>query len=342
MDRRVILALAALAALPVFAADPADLDRDGLNDAFEQALLERFRPSFMISASECDVMPAEFQPGKKDPVNPKRNGTLYGQVFRTGEGGRFIELHYYHLWANDCGRLFYHPLDVEYVAVLLEAPSPVSFAGEYKAKYWFASGHQGTVCDAANGARAADIAAETSGGTVWISRGKHASFLSQDACNRLGCGGDSCEIMTALPPGKLINIGEAAAPLNGATWTASTKWAFQKKLTTDFTPTVIARIESAQPREIVSIYPALIPAKAFILGGNHTLTSIGTGGKHTGSALKTADRHTTNALGLTVEKTGNALKTAGRTTVEFLGFKSKKPSAETTENTGIIRKEKAK
>jgi hypothetical protein len=111
---------------------------------------------------------------------------------------------------------------------------------------------------------------------------------------------------------------------------------------TDFTPKVIARIESAKPREVVSIYPALIPAKAFILGGNHTLTSIGTGGKHTGSALETADKHTTNALGLSVEKTGSALKTAGRTTAGFLGFKSKKPATQTTEKTKANDEEKAK
>ncbi len=340
MDRRAIFALTALAAVPLFAVDPADLDRDGLNDAFEQALLERFRPTFMLSASECDVMPSEFQAGKKDPVKPERNGTIYGRVFPTATGGS-IEIHYYHLWARDCG-FGQHPLDIEHVAVLVEAPAPVSFAGEYKAKYWFASGHQGTVCDAANGARASDIAAVTSGGTVWISRGKHASFLSQDACNRLGCGGDSCEIMSAMPPGKLINIGEAGAPMNGATWTASKKWAFQEKLTTDFTSTVIARIESAQPREVVSIYPALIPAKAFILGGNHTLTAVGTGGKHTGSALQTADKHTTNALGLSVEKTGNALKKAGRSTAEFLGFKTKKTATETTEKNRSKGEEKTK
>jgi hypothetical protein len=295
----------------------------------------------MLSAAECDVMPAEFQPGKKDPVKPDRNGTIHGRVFRSGQDGNSIEIHYFHLWANDCG-FGQHPLDVEHVAALLEMQPSVAFAGEYKAKYWFGSGHQGTVCDAANGARAADIAAETSGGAVWISRGKHASFLSQDACNRLGCGGDSCEIMRAMPPGKLINIGEPGAPLNGAAWIASKKWAFHDKFSTDFTPKVVARIESAQPREVVSIYPALIPAKAFILGGNHTLTSLGAGGKHTGSALKTADKHTSNALGLSVEKTGNALKTAGRATAEFLGLKSKKPSAETIEKNQPKDKEKAK
>lgn len=332
MDRRAIFVLTLCAVFPVFAADAADLDRDGLNDAFEQALLERFRPTFMLSATECDSMPAEFHPCRKDPITSDRNGTIYGHVFRAGQSGRFIEIHYYHLWARDCG-FGPHPLDIEHAAVLLAAPSPDSPPGEYRAKYWFASGHQGTVCDAANGARAADIAAETSGGTVWVSHGKHASFLSQDACNRLGCGGDRCEIMSAMPPGKLINLGEPGAPLNGAAWTASRKWAFQEKMKTGFTPGVIARIESAQPREVVSIYPALVPAKAFILGGNHTITAVGAGGKHTGSALHTADKHTSSALGLTVEKTGNALKKASRSAAEFLGLKTKKPATETTEKT---------
>jgi len=52
MDRPAILVLSVFAAFTILAADPADLDRDGLNDAFEQALLERFRPAFMLSAAD--------------------------------------------------------------------------------------------------------------------------------------------------------------------------------------------------------------------------------------------------------------------------------------------------
>jgi len=335
MIRRAHLVFCVL--VPLGASGSADLDRDGIADALEQALLERFRPTLMLSAAECDGRPSEFQSGRKDPAKPVRNGTIYGQVF---SAGLFVEIHYYHLWANDCG-FGSHPLDVEHVAVLVRPPSSGSSPDGYVAEYWFAAGHQGTPCSAAHGARAADLAAEFNGASVWVSHGKHASFLSQETCGRLGCGGDRCDAMAAMPPGKLINIGEPGAPLNGAIWTASKKWGVQGKMTTEFTPEVLARLGSAPPREIVFIHPELIPAKAVILGGNHTLSAVGTGGRHTGSALKTADKHTSNALGTSARKTGSALGKATRATGRFLGIKPKQPSAPppTVSNDG---KEKAK
>ena len=326
MLRRAIVMLAICAVLPAWA---GDADRDGLDDAFEQALLERFRPVFMLSATECDAMPSEFLAGAKDPLKPVRNGTIYGQVFPLGGTRERIEIHYYHLWARDCG-FGQHPLDVEHVAVLIESPSGSASAGEYKAKYWYSAAHEGTVCDSAHGARAADLAAENSGATVWVSHGKHASFLSNGTCNRLGCGGDRCQAVSAMPPGKLINVGEHGAPLNGALWTASRKWGLGQKMTTEFAPDVIARIESAEPREVIALHPALVPAKAFILGGNHTLTSIGTGGKHTGSALQTADKHTSSALGTSAKKTKGALKTAVTSTGRFLGIGKKQESGQSS------------
>jgi hypothetical protein len=336
MIRQAILVLALMAQF--VSSGPADLDRDSIDDALEQTLLERFRPTFMLSANECDGRPSEFHPGQPNPSKPVRNGTIYGQVFPVGP---FIEIHYYHLWANDCG-FGTHPLDVEQVAVLIAPPDPDSPAGEYVAKYWFGTGHQGTVCDASHGARAADLAAESSGPSIWVSRGKHASFLSHDTCGRLGCGGDTCGIMTAMAPGKLINIGEAGAPLNGANWIASKKWSLSTKLDTEFTPDVLARLDSAEPREIVFIHPELIPAKAFILGGNHTLSAVGTGGKHTGSALKTADKHTSNALDTSARKTGSALKKATRSTAGFLGLKPKKPAPPPAPTPSSVSEDKAK
>lgn len=326
MLRRAIVMLAICSALPATA---GDADRDGLDDTLEQALLERFRPTFMLSATECDSMPSEFQAGAKDPVKPVRNGTIYGQVFPLGTDGTRVEIHYYHLWARDCG-FGSHALDVEHVAVLLEGP-PGAETSEYKAKYWYSAAHEGTVCDSAHGARAADLAAETSGATVWVSHGKHASFLSNGTCNRLGCGGDRCQAVAAMPAGKLINIGEPGSPLNGALWTASRKWSLSAKMASEFPPAVIAHIDSAEPREVIALHPALVPAKAFILGGNHTLTSIGTGGKHTGSALQTADKHTSSALGTSARKTGGALKTAAASTGRFLGIGKKKVAGQPAE-----------
>lgn len=326
MLRGAILMLAICTAPAAWA---ADLDLDGLNDDFEQALLERFRPVFMLSATECDMLPSEFLAGAKDPIKPVRNGTIYGQVFPFDKDGTRIEIHYFHLWARDCGRGS-HNLDAEHVSVLIEA-RPGAPAEEYKAKYWQSAAHEGTVCDAAHGARAEDLAAETSGATIWVSHGKHASFLSSGTCNRLGCGGDRCQAVAAMEPGKLINIGEPGTPMNGAAWISSRKWGLRGKMASEFSADIITRIESAEPREVIALHPALVPAKAVIMSGNHTINAVGTGGKHTGAALQTADRHTTNALETSAQKTGGALKKAASSTGRFLGIGKKKETEQSAE-----------
>src|SRR5215470_7784705 len=85
----------------------ADNDRDGLPDDFEQAILDKFRPTWKISTTDCNVLPAEFQPGVATPTVKAQNGTIYGQVFIRGSSslGYFIEAHFYDLWGMDCGIL---------------------------------------------------------------------------------------------------------------------------------------------------------------------------------------------------------------------------------------------
>ena len=40
----------------------ADNDRDGLPDDFEQAILEKFRPTWRFGTSDCNVLPANLYP----------------------------------------------------------------------------------------------------------------------------------------------------------------------------------------------------------------------------------------------------------------------------------------
>src|SRR5262249_35184436 len=44
-----------------------DSDRDGLSDDTEQVLLEQFRPTFMISATDCAIRPSRFEPNQSIP-----------------------------------------------------------------------------------------------------------------------------------------------------------------------------------------------------------------------------------------------------------------------------------
>lgn len=287
-------------------ASGADADRDGLDDAWEQQLLEHFAPRLILSKGECDQRPARFAPDEPAPRPLDRDGTLYAKVTPwTGEPGAWVEIHYYHLWANDCGRMG-HPLDVERVSVLLKGPALHTPPSEWRAVYWFAAGHEGTVCDASHGATAQFLEAETHGATVFVSLGKHASYLAQKRC-KWGCGGDRCPPQKhALEPPRLINVGEADHPLNGSLWINSPAWPMKQKLATDFHPAVVARLAG---RDKARINGGIVPLQSVVLGGEHTLRGLETAGQHTDKSLQKA-----------AEATGASIKKSLKATGRFLGL----------------------
>ena len=377
--RILVLCLMALLAFPLVASTTPedDLDADGLPDQLEQELLERFLPTFYVSAGDCDVSPSRFAPGSVDPRPIDRDGTIYGQAFPApaGPNGPRIELHFYHLWGKDCGR-FSHSLDVEHVAALVELSpavgvsdaraadgmdsnglvqpkrpvgpnpqrqsTPVSaskgmeqpwMAGDgwkdaegwrWVARYWFAAGHESTVCDVSHAAKAPALLAEHVGPEVWISTGKHASYLALERC-RFGCGGDTCPDMQRLRVAGVINVGEQGAPLNGSTWIASKRWPFTDKLASRFPAVAIARIDAAKPESIVAVNEALPPVRATILAGGETLDGMATGGRHTGDAIRTGHGSTENALGKAAESTGGALRKSVRAVHRALGGSASPP-----------------
>ena len=214
----------------------ADDDRDGLPDDFEQAILEKFRPVWRISSTDCDVLPAEFLSGVTTPTVKDRNGTIYGQVFIRGTSslGFFVEAHFYDLWAADCGYINSHALDAEHVSVLVRATDPSRPLSQWYASQWYAAAHEDTLCDSSQFASAAIINAEDKGATFWVARGKHGAFFSQQVCSIGGCGLDRCDTSTNILERTPINIGEPGAPLNGAVWTTSGNWPMLDKMRSDF------------------------------------------------------------------------------------------------------------
>ena len=206
--RSIALLLAALAVVPAPALAQDD-DRDGLPDALEQALLERFLPTFVLSADECDGLPAAMIPGISEPRVAARNGTIYGYATPRSSGteGVDVEIKYFHLWARDCGRPS-HALDAEHLSALIHAPATDAPIGAWRAEDRYAAAHEGTLCDASSGARAEAIRAAASGPYVYISRGKHASYLVRGQC-KWGCGSDlrrfsgrSAPALSAGQPGR--------------------------------------------------------------------------------------------------------------------------------------------
>lgn len=295
-----------------------DQDRDGLPDELEQQLLQKFVPVFFLSHGECDTMPAEFQPLSPDPKAIAKNGTIYGQVsplVSKDKRSALIEIHYFHLWSQDCGRAG-HALDAEHVSALVKADNLNSPITKWTAEYWYAGAHEDTVCDVSTGARASYLRAEDRGPSIWVSKGKHASFLSRNQCS-LGCGGDSCIQMSGMSVAKLINLGERTAPLNGASWIHSKRWQLVLKMGNDFDDVVLAMLGNSKADEVIAFRRNLRSTQAVILAGDSTADALGVSGRKTGLALSTSGGNTERALdqsfmgvGESLNRTGASLATA--------------------------------
>ena len=285
-----------------------DSDHDGLSDEVEAALLTKFAPAFMISHDDCSVRPAQFVPGAKSPTVIADDGTIYGQASpRSGHPGE-IELHYYHLWRKDCGEMGHH-LDTEHVSALIrQGPE----TGDSTAIYWYAAAHEDTVCDASQITRAETIHAQDHGATVWISEGKHASFLSEILCTH-GCGGDHCSQMEPLKINQIVNLGEMGAPMNQIVWLASPEWPLSAKMRrSDFIEPRLARLQRLPDTDIAWADPSKRPAQAAISGANAGIGGAANGARATDTALVVAHDNTASALDLGADKTGNAIKTSSR------------------------------
>jgi hypothetical protein len=310
-------------------AGEVDFDHDGLSDAREQALLERFVPRFQVSRTDCAVKPALFEEGVAKPTVMERDGTIYGQVTprksATGEDA-IVEVHYYDLWSADCGRIG-HPLDAEHVSVLLRARTMDSPADDWRAVYWFAAAHEATVCDASQVGAAKVLDAEGQGATVWLSAGKHGAFLSEANCSQ-GCGGDRCEAMAPLTVARIINLGEPGAAMHGAVWVRSTAWPLAAKMQSDFSAAAIARLEAGGgiPVEMNgahgsvkgTIYVANLVANSIGTSGSNTEDALNIAGTKTGGALDDADDKTEGALAKSAKATGGALKKSTKAVGRFL------------------------
>ncbi len=293
-----------------------DSDRDGLSDALEQQLLEQFAPRFMVGERDCSTLPAQFEPDIQTPEIQAEVGTIYGQVFPSkepAEASPFVEVHYYHLWRKDCGG-HGHPLDTEHVAVLLRASEPHLAGAKWKAVYWYAAAHENTVCDVSQIARAATLHAEDRGATVWISPGKHASYLNESLCGR-GCGADRCEKMVPLKSPTLINLGEPNHPMNGSLFISSRQWPLMAKMSaTNFPSAPLERLSQLPESDIAWFNPGRHPAQGVIAKSSITQQAIAGGGRNTATALSVADTSTESKLSTAKNSTGEAISVANGST----------------------------
>jgi hypothetical protein len=261
-------------------------------EAAESELLAQFLPRFQVAAGDCDVAPAEFAAEAKSPQVRERNGTIYGQVLRVERKdlrGEWVELHYYHLWGRDCGKNG-HALDAEHVSGLIQR-----VGSQWRAVYWYAAAHEDTPCDAGMAARADALDSELRGPRVWISAGKHASFLSVESC-RAGCMADRCEDTRELAVQQVLPL-----PLE-ADWVRSAKWPLQAKTGSDFPEGLVAALADPRQQKLVSVKPYLLPARAALgatgIGMDKTDSSLELAAKKTGGAISTAKKRVKRFLGL--------------------------------------------
>jgi hypothetical protein len=305
-----------------------DTDADGLSDALEQRLLVQFSPSFLIGAHDCSGTPAEFRAGLSTPLVSEDNGTIYGQVTRVKDSDPKhpgVEIHYYHLWKTDCGR-HGHPLDTEHVAVLVRGSGSDVETANWKAAYWYAAAHENTVCDVSQISRAKTLGTEDSGIKIWISPGKHASYLNETLCHA-GCGADRCESMTPLTTSSLINLGEPGYPMSGATFVSSPQWPLMAKMTvSNFPADSLARVDQLPDSEIAWATPGKHPVQGVIADSSMVSDALTVSGENTTGALSNANDSTGNALGASYKNTKHALGTSARAVGRALGMKPKEAS----------------
>ena len=185
--------------------------------------------------------------------------------------------------------------------------------------YWYAAAHENTVCDVSQIARASTLGAEEHGATVWISPGKHASYLNETLCRR-GCGADRCEVMRPLATTEVINLGEAHRPMNESAFIASGAWPLRAKMEeSDFPEGPVRRLEALPTTDIAWFHAGRHPAQQVIAISGSTEESLAGSGASTGSALANSGRSTEMAISVAGDSTGGALGTSYRHTRHALG-----------------------
>jgi hypothetical protein len=128
----------------------------------------------------------------------------------------------------------------------------------------------------------------------------------------------------ALPPGKIINLGEPGHPMNGSVFIASSEWPLMDKMSnTNFPPEPIARLNRLPDTDIAWFGAGKHPARKVVAVSSSTEQAIAGGARQTTSALSDAGTSTDTAISVAQEGTGNALQKSYRHTKHALGAAAK-------------------
>jgi hypothetical protein len=134
--------------------------------------------------------------------------------------------------------------------------------------------------------------------------------------------------MVSLHTSRIINLGEAAHPMNGSVFIASNAWPLAGKMThTNFPAEALARLNSLPEDDIALYRPGKHPAQGVIAVSYTTGEAIASGGEDTDAALALAHDKTGNAVDKSYRKTKHALGNSARHVSRALGVtpKAEKP-----------------
>ena len=180
-----------------------DLDEDGLDDAFEEALARGSFP--YLSLAPDDGCPL---------------GVIVYRVHPHPDDPTLVHLFFAHLYERDCG-LTGHVGDNEDFGMTVDPslPPPLGI------KTMKSIGHEGTICQqvtqcgSCGGLTACELT-DAGQPVMYLSKGKHAGYVEKARCNPVTACLDTCafNLVPRVPP--MVNAGEPGHPLVGDLTTA--------------------------------------------------------------------------------------------------------------------------
>ncbi|MEX2284556.1 MAG: hypothetical protein WEE89_18855 [Gemmatimonadota bacterium] len=202
---------------PCIAGDSIDSDADGLGDACEYALAQRFAPTLVVRSGGCNW---------DDSVSPARLGG--GYFFAVQTVGSHIRIAYLPAYFRDCGwsgvkcwlpwvDCSPHAGDSELVITDVRF-DPAD--RDWKTDAIFLSAHcfgRGSDCRWYRGDELRAFSFDGDVPTIWVAEGRQANYPDQNACDRGHSGIDTCDrhdLRYRFPIlSRAHNIGSMAVPL---------------------------------------------------------------------------------------------------------------------------------
>lgn len=178
-----------------------DDDHDWLADDCEYQLAKAFAPALAMSPNDRCKLGEPYWAAKYFPNDPARNW------------GEFVRIAYMPAYYEDCSEVGEnHWGDSEFLMIGLQYNK---FTQHWEVRDAYLSAHAGAQTNSSDYVVRTNLEYPTWPLTyprIWISRGKHANYISRDACNRGALGFDTCSDNQPLGRMKIYKARNAGSP----------------------------------------------------------------------------------------------------------------------------------